>query len=335
MKKPRFSISVLNWNGKHLLKKSIESALAQTYRPIEVILVDNGSTDGSVEFVKKLFGKKVEVIALKENQGYSRGHNIGFQRSRGKWTALMSNDVILDKNWVSEVMKTVSSEAKAGVIGSHGYYTNKTEPVNGNYFDLIGIVAPCRNKWATSLMTVAGGVFAVNKALFDKPYDDDYFIYGDESFLGIRNLLKRNTNRICLSSSYTFQGSGSEGTSRLGKRAVFLSERNNLLNFFRFLKLKTILLLLPIFIAQNFGKMVKLFLTGKWDYLKWRLQAWLWLASNIGTILKKRRESQSERKTGDRAIFELFTSASPSEFSENKIMLKIVQKYVQLIYGVI
>src|SRR3989344_3693256 len=99
--KPLFTISILNWNGKHLLRKSIGSALNQTYKPVEVILVDNGSTDGSVEFVQKKFGKKVKIIQLDKNKGYASGHNAGFQSARGKWVALMSNDVILKSDWAA------------------------------------------------------------------------------------------------------------------------------------------------------------------------------------------------------------------------------------------
>ena len=336
MTKPLFSISILNWNGKHLLKKCIESALKQTYKPIEVILVDNGSIDGSVEFVKKHFGKKVKIIHFNENKGYSKGHNAGFEKSQGKWVALMSNDVILDKNWVSAIMQTAQKEPNAGVIGSHGYFKNLSEPVNGNYMDILGILAPCNNKQVNSLMTVAGGVFAVNKKYFDKPYDEDYFIYGDEGFLGMRTLLKNKKNIVCLNTNYQFQGTGSEGTAKLKEKTVFLSERNNLLNFLRFLSIKTMILLLPI-IAIHYitSRILNLILRGKWSYLKWRINAWLWILMNVPKILEKRRKSQSEKTTSDKKLFELFVSISPNEIKQQNIMAKLFQKYLKLIYSLI
>ncbi len=329
-----FTISILNWNGKHLLDKSIGSALKQNYSPIEVILVDNGSTDGSVEFVKKKFGKKVKIIKLKENKGYAAGHNAGFSHGRGKWIALMSNDVILPPNWAEEVMKSASKNPDAGIIAT-GLQTGE-KFILGNYFDVLGITAQCNDLKAKELMTASGGVFALDKKLFTRPYDDDYFIYGDEAYLASRCLLKNKKIIPCSGAAYMIQGSGSESSKLIGQKTIFLTERNELINFLRFLRIKTIFLLFPI-VGFHFlvSKFLYLLLSGKFHYLLERSKAWLWVLINIKSILKKRSESQKEIRTSDRVLFKPFISAEISETGAQGFILKTYQSYARLVYGLI
>ena len=87
MDKPRASVIVLNWNGKHFLEKCLDSLLNQDYTNFEVLLVDNGSTDGSVEFVKEKFGKNtnLKVMALKKNSHRLKSLH---------WTRIMALQVV-------------------------------------------------------------------------------------------------------------------------------------------------------------------------------------------------------------------------------------------------
>ncbi len=335
MKKPLFTISILNWNGKHLLNDAIGSALKQSYKPIEVILVDNGSSDGSVEFVKKRFGKKVRIVMLKENKGYAGGHNAGFKKANGKWVALMSNDVTLPGNWASEVMKSAGKNHEAGIIAAPLKISEK-KVIFGNYFDMLGITAQCNDLKAKELMTASGGIFAVNKKLFSKPYDEDYFIYGDEAYLATRCLLKKMKVITCPEAGYFVQGLGSESSKKLGQRTVFLTERNDLINFFRFLQIKTIFLLLPILLFHFFAsKFLYLVFSGKFDYLFCRGKAWLWVLKNAGVIYKKRRETQKEIVASDRVLFNPFINAEISESGINGYVLKAYQSYIRFILPLI
>ncbi len=92
-----------------------------------MIMVDNNSTDGSVKFVKKEF-PWVEVIALKKNRGYAGGNNEGFKQARGRYIALMNNDCVVEKDWLSEMLaifKQSTDNSKIGAVGPKVvfYYT--------------------------------------------------------------------------------------------------------------------------------------------------------------------------------------------------------------------
>ena len=81
---PVVSVVVVNWNGKHLLGECLDSLVGQQdVQDVEIILVDNGSRDGSAEFVRERYGS-VKVISLPQNIGFAGGNNAGIRISTGK-----------------------------------------------------------------------------------------------------------------------------------------------------------------------------------------------------------------------------------------------------------
>jgi len=119
---PLISIITVNFNGKSFLRNLFNSILNLNYpaEKIQMIMVDNNSADGSVEFVRKEF-PWVEVIPLEENRGYAGGNNEGFRHSKGRYIALINNDCIVDKDWLSEMLyifKQSGDDLKVGAVGS-------------------------------------------------------------------------------------------------------------------------------------------------------------------------------------------------------------------------
>ncbi len=78
---PEMSVIVLNWNGKHFLETCLTALRRQTFRDFETILVDNGSTDGSTEYVRTQF-PEVRLIELGENRGFTGGNIAGWEAVR-------------------------------------------------------------------------------------------------------------------------------------------------------------------------------------------------------------------------------------------------------------
>ncbi|NNG45507.1 MAG: glycosyltransferase, partial [Deltaproteobacteria bacterium] len=79
---------ILNWNGRHLLEECLDSVLSQTFTDFETIVVDNGSTDGSVDFLNETWGGKVKIISLPSNAGFAGGNNAGIRAARGMYAVL-------------------------------------------------------------------------------------------------------------------------------------------------------------------------------------------------------------------------------------------------------
>ncbi len=114
------SIIILNWNGKKITEECINSLMPQINKNFEIIVVDNGSTDGSLKYLGKKF-PNIKLIQNKENLGYSEGNNIGVKNSKGKFILILNNDVIVDKNFLKEIWK---NKNKANILGVKNYYYN-------------------------------------------------------------------------------------------------------------------------------------------------------------------------------------------------------------------
>jgi hypothetical protein len=82
---PRVSVVILNYNGLEFAKQCIQSVVESDYQNLEVIVVDNGSTDGSYEIVCQLFNNNtnVEIVRNPRNLGFAEGNNIGYRHSKG------------------------------------------------------------------------------------------------------------------------------------------------------------------------------------------------------------------------------------------------------------
>src|SRR3989344_5058951 len=95
-KSPLISVIMLNYNGLKYIKRTIPQILKLDYPNYEFIIVDNGSADGSIEFIKEMQIKsekvKIRLIENGENLGYSKGKNIGVKHAKGEYVLLLDND---------------------------------------------------------------------------------------------------------------------------------------------------------------------------------------------------------------------------------------------------
>ncbi|MDD4909423.1 MAG: glycosyltransferase family 2 protein [Candidatus Omnitrophica bacterium] len=129
--KETVSIIIVNHNRKEYLKRCLDSALCQSYPDIEVIAVDNASTDGSVELLKNMFSS-VTLILNKDNEMYARAQNSGISQSRGQYVLCLNNDAVLDNNYVAECVKIMSEKKDVGMV------TGKVLLMDGKTIDSTG-----------------------------------------------------------------------------------------------------------------------------------------------------------------------------------------------------
>ncbi len=110
------SIVVLNWNGKKYVHSCVESVLAQDYPHIEIIIVDNASTDGSIEVLKET-NPSLRFIDLPGNLGFAKGMNVGISASSGAYVLPLNLDVYLDRAYVSTCVAALQRDPSVGVVG--------------------------------------------------------------------------------------------------------------------------------------------------------------------------------------------------------------------------
>ena len=126
-KNPKVSIIVLNWNGWKDTIECLKSLNKITYSNYEIIIVDNGSTDESVKCLEKL--KKIKLILNKENLGFAEGNNVAIRRvlkeNKSDFILLLNNDTVVEKNFLTKLVKTAQKEKKIGIVGPKIYYHDK------------------------------------------------------------------------------------------------------------------------------------------------------------------------------------------------------------------
>lgn len=129
---PLVSVIVLNWNGEAIIGKCLKHLLAQTYSRFEIIVVDNGSKDKSVEILSQFEGRnELTIIKSERNLGVAGGRNLGLSRAQGSIIAFMDNDGYADKNWVKESVNTLVSEKAIGAVSSLVFFARKPIIMNG------------------------------------------------------------------------------------------------------------------------------------------------------------------------------------------------------------
>jgi len=135
------SIIVLNRNTEKYLQPLLLSVKRQTYANFEVLIVDNGSTDGSVDLVRKDY-PWVQLIECHDNMGFSQGNNIGLRYARGQYIAFLNVDMEIDSSWLEELVSELRNDMTIGAAqGKQLQMFDKTALAScGGFIDFYGLV---------------------------------------------------------------------------------------------------------------------------------------------------------------------------------------------------
>lgn len=198
---PEASVVILNWNGKEFLRDCLSSILKQSYNNFKVILVDNNSTDGSVDFVKDNF-PEVEVIALNMNYGFVAGNNIGIKYALEKYNPdyilLLNNDTkIVRQDTLKRLIGIAENDKKTGILGCKLIYPDgRIQDVYAKTtrLSLTGFISihPKEKNYAGNLYKVDivnGAAFLIKRSVIDKIglLDEGFSpMYGEEIDFCIR-----------------------------------------------------------------------------------------------------------------------------------------------------
>ncbi len=119
MRIPKVSLIILNWNGKDVLQECLRSAGGLDYPNYDIIVVDNGSTDGSQGFIQQNF-PKVYLIENGQNLGFAEGQNIGIRYAMGEgadYLFVLNNDITFDRSVLKELIAAFEDDESIGIAG--------------------------------------------------------------------------------------------------------------------------------------------------------------------------------------------------------------------------
>ena len=148
---PLVSAIVVNWNGGEMLCEALTSLFAQTWPALEVILVDNGSTDRSVDMAVSRFGDSLSVVRNGKNLGFAAGNNAGLELARGEFVALLNNDTKAEPGWLAALYECIRSDQRIAACDSKVLYYDRPEMVwsSGGSYTVAGSVFARRHRERT------------------------------------------------------------------------------------------------------------------------------------------------------------------------------------------
>jgi GT2 family glycosyltransferase len=191
------SLVIPNWNGRQHLRDCLESVRNQTLPPGRTFLVDNGSTDGSLELVAKDY-PWVSAIALRENAGFAVAVNKGIRASNSAFVALLNNDTQLDRHWLATMLEALRHHPEAGSAACKMLSFFQRDRIDGAGDVLTrggapltrGMGEPDDGRYNTReyLFAACAGAAVYRRALFDHVglFDEGFVSYYEDEDLAFR-----------------------------------------------------------------------------------------------------------------------------------------------------
>ena len=315
---PKVTVLIPNYNGKKWLEQCLPTIQKTTYPNYEVLVVNNGSTDQSGEFLKKNY-PDVRVIEIKKNKGYAGANNFGVKYASGKYVLFLNNDTQVTPKFLEPLVEKIESDKKIGAIQPQIRHMVNKKVIDsiGSFFTFTGFLyhygyfqnhEEKKYNKELSVYSVKGACFLMRK----KDYmdlggiDESFVTYVEESDLCHRILLSGKKIIYVPQSIVYHYGGGDMHIMTKSEVVIFRSFRNRFVSYIKNLSLKKLILVLPIHFFLCELLIFTSLLRGKFK------QA---IASQVGvvgwiptlpSILKKRKYIQTQiRKISDDDLFAL------------------------------
>jgi GT2 family glycosyltransferase len=299
---PSVSVVIPSWNGRRQLEGVLESLEAQEYDDFETIVVDNGSSDGSVDFLAECW-PQVRVLALEENHGFAGAVNRGIAASESEYVALLNNDVELEPGWLAATTAVLRREPSAGSVASKLLEWSRRNVLDGAG-DLVGWDGYCvrrgkgerdRGQYDGSpwvLSACAAAALYRRRALQEVGlFDERFFAYIEDVDWGLRAQLA-GWNCFYDHTAVAYHVGG-ESSSRIAGFELFQCHRNILLMMAKDFPAPALFAFVPWAVARRFGSLLRAYLRGEGALL---LRAWRAAAGELPAALEARRAIQAGRK---------------------------------------
>ncbi|MGQ9510070.1 MAG: glycosyltransferase family 2 protein, partial [Thermodesulfobacteriota bacterium] len=193
---PLISVIILNWNGKHFLQKCIVSVLNQTYPNLEIIVVDNASTDDSLKWLTS-FSNQIKVVYNFKNLGYGGGNNRGIKESKGSYLLILNNDTELERDCIEKLWRPMVKEPRIGVTTPKILFSHKRNLIDAAgltiYWDGLSIGRGHLESEETysideEVFFGSGCASLLKREMLEEIglFDEDFFAYADDTDLGWR-----------------------------------------------------------------------------------------------------------------------------------------------------
>lgn len=255
----KVTVIIPNYNGKHFMKPCLKSLENQTFRDFKILVVDNHSTDGSIEYMNSHY-PEIELIALEENYGFSSAVNVGIKHADTPYVILLNNDTTVDSHYIEEMVNAIEQSSDIFSVSSKMIQMYHPELIDsaGDLYMLTGWGAcrgagrPVSNYQKTDeIFSACAGAAIYRKSAFRRIgyFDESHFAYLEDIDVGYRAKIFGYKNMYCPTALVYHVGSGTSG-SKYNTFKVKLSARNSIwLNYKNMPLLQLIINSIPLAIG--------------------------------------------------------------------------------------
>jgi GT2 family glycosyltransferase len=308
---PLVSVIIVTFNARRHIACCLDALLAQTYPTLEIIVVDNGSSDGTADDVAAQF-PDVRLVRSPRNLGYAGGNNLGVVHAHGEFLAFLNPDTEAAPGWLAGLVRVLDGDATRGLATSKILLFDRRDRINtcGNDVHYTGL-AFCRGleqpatafKQAEDVAAVSGAAFLMRRDLFTQlgGFDERFFMYLEDTDLSWRAALA-GYRCVFAPDSIVYH----HYAVRISASKTFYLERNRYLLLLRNCRAATLLLLSPALLLVEAVTGGYAALRGP-AHLAAKLRAWWWIPRHWPAIVSARRCVQRERRVGDGAVLRRFS----------------------------
>ena len=320
---PLVSIIIVNFNGIEHLKPCFESLRNSSYSNYEIILVDNNSTDNSVEYTSNNY-PSVIILKLDKNYGFAEANNKGTRIANGDYFLFLNNDTKVDSNFLNELISPIDGDPKIGIAQSLLLKPNGEIDSSGDFIDNMGVVYNSKSKThqIREISSAKGASMIVKRKVFESlnGFDSKFFAVFEDVDLCWRAWIRGY--RVILIPSSIVIHTGGQTTKHLQDEIMFHGIKNQIIikitNFESQLVLKNILSFFFKYGIREARVRLDYFSKGSTsisstDYEakiavthnpKIILKSFFWLFRNFGYLLNKHNNVNSQRKVSSKTLQE-------------------------------
>lgn len=318
-KEVSISIIIPHFNGKEILTNCLNSVMKNGFKDYEIIVVDNGSSDGSQDLIRNEF-KNVILIENETNKGYAGGCNSGISKSLGKYILFLNNDVEVAENFLEEMYIAMNSDEYVGLVQPKLLSMQKKTHFDysggaGGEIDIFGFpFARGRvfieleedesqyNDMTNEIFWASGTAVLIRKSLLDKigSFDEDFFAHMEEIDLNWRAQLFGYKSIVTLK-TFLYHYSGYT-LSAENPRKMYLNHRNNLIMILKNYSLLTLLWVFPIRLFLELIALAYAIVSRNKNWALGVMRGVCFVFKNFGSIWKKHLKIQKLRTISDSEI---------------------------------
>lgn len=306
---PSVSIVVVNFNGRALLRKCLLTLLDTDYPNYNVVVVDNGSTDGTLAEMKNSFGSnsRITFVQNKKNLGHAAGCNIGARMSDGHYIVFLDSDIEFNsKHWLSELVNVMDNNASVGLAQAKIVLSE-----NKHCLDYVCLAIDALGTWtatygskensfkeAFEILAASSGCCIVRREVFEETggFDAEYFIYDDDTDLSLRARLLGYKVLFVPSALVTHRSGILRGVSGL---MLYHSSKNRMRTVLKNYELRNVWWKFSVLAFFTFMVSMGFFIMKKHAEAKATFRGLIYPLKDLREIWQKRIFLQSKRRVRD------------------------------------